>query len=611
MVAGLDLSRIVLIDVIISPLAVPTRNFGIPLFVGSSEVIDVLERRRQYTNLGQVGDDFSVTDDEYIAAQAFFAQNPQPALCLIGRWAQNPTAAVMYGGVLTGAQQLISNFSSVTDGSMFVWINGIPRTVSGLNFSAQTTLNGIANVVQTALDSLITDTTFVWNPDNDRFKLTNGTLGPTSTLSWAAPPTSWGGVAFSNQPAPNDTLIINGTTVTFVGASPAANEVLIGGTLAATLSNLQSMLATSEDVNLLGCNYTIFGSTLYIVANVTGEDGDDITLAEGVDSGSVMTLSNLVGGKLSGGAGTDATALFRLSSATSAPAPVQGMASETPAEAAEIHLDGSHAWYGLDFVTAVQPTLAQHTAVAQLIEGAHPSRTYWYTTGDSTVLDPLTDADIASAMHTLNLARTTGLFSTTSYVAVASMFGRWANVDFRQNNSMITTKFKRLPGIVAETLSETQAQTVEDKKINVFVNYDVDVAIIQEGVMANGDFIDERFGCDWFQNALQINLFNVLYTSPTKIPQTDAGTNVLIAACKEICEAAVFNGFAAPGKWNGPSFGQLLTGDLLPTGYYIFAPPVASQSQADREARKSVPIQIALKLAGAVHSVHVTVWVNR
>lgn len=611
MVAGLDLSDVVRVDVIISPLAVPTRNFGVPLFVGSSEVIDIVERRRQYSNLTQVGEDFSVSDPEYIAAQAFFGQNPTPAICYIGRWAQNATPAIMYSGVLTGAQQLISNFSAVTDGSLFIWLNGIPRTVSGLNFSAQTTLNGVANVMQTALQAKVANTLFVWNSASDRFKLTNGVTGASSTMSWATPPTAWAGVAFSGQMAADDSLVIAGTTVTFKAATPGANEVLIGSDLAETLENLQIMLSTSEDVNLVKCNYTIFGSTLYIVSNVTGVTGDDITLAEGTDSLSRMTLSNVVSGKLSGGAGTDVSGLFRLSSATSAPAPVQGMTSETPAEAADIHLDGSHAWYGLQFVTVVQPTLSQHVAVAQMIEGAHPSRTYWYTSGESTILDPLTDADIASSMKVLNLARTTGLFSTTSYVAVASVFGRWANVDFRQNNSMITTKFKRLPGIVAETLTETQAQTVEDKHINVFVNYDVDVSIIQEGVMANGDFIDERFGCDWFQNALQIALFNVLYTSPTKVPQTDAGMHMLEIACKEVCEAAVFNGFAAPGRWTGPSFGQLVYNDVLTTGYYIYIPPVASQSQADREARKSVPIQIALKLAGAVHSVICTVWVNR
>ena len=74
---------------------------------------------------------------------------------------------------------------------------------------------------------------------------------------------------------------------------------------------------------------------------------------------------------------------------------------------------------------------------------------------------------------------------------------------------------------------------------------------------------------------------------------------------------AVNNGLVAPGVWNAGGFGQLQQGQMLSSGYYVYAPLVASQSQADREARKSVPIQVAAKLAGAVHSVNVLINVNR
>jgi hypothetical protein len=70
-------------------------------------------------------------------------------------------------------------------------------------------------------------------------------------------------------------------------------------------------------------------------------------------------------------------------------------------------------------------------------------------------------------------------------------------------------------------------------------------------------------------------------------------------------EQAVENGLIEAGVWNGPSFGQLKSGDTLSKGFYIYVPLVATQSQADREARKSVLFQCALKFAGAVHSVDV------
>ena len=162
-----------------------------------------------------------------------------------------------------------------------------------------------------------------------------------------------------------------------------------------------------------------------------------------------------------------------------------------------------------------------------------------------------------------------------------------------------------------ETLTESQAQTLRTKHCNVFVNYNNTTAIIQEGVMANGYFFDEVHGTDWLQNRIQTDVYNLLYQSTTKIPQTDEGTHRIVNVIEAACVQAVVNGLSAPGVWTAGGFGQLSPGDVLTKGFYVYAPPVATQDQADREARKSVPIQVAVKLAGAVHFVGVIVNVNR
>ncbi|ENE2373188.1 DUF3383 family protein, partial [Klebsiella aerogenes] len=53
------------------------------------------------------------------------------------------------------------------------------------------------------------------------------------------------------------------------------------------------------------------------------------------------------------------------------------------------------------------------------------------------------------------------------------------------------------------------------------------------------------------------------------------------------------------------------TGDMLTKGYYTWAENVDDQLQVDREARKGVPIQVAGKLAGAVHYGSVAITVVR
>ncbi|KTR51108.1 hypothetical protein NS311_21560, partial [Pantoea ananatis] len=184
-------------------------------------------------------------------------------------------------------------------------------------------------------------------------------------------------------------------------------------------------------------------------------------------------------------------------------------------------------------------------------------------------------------------------------------------VDFNGFGTTITLKFKQEPGITYESLTPAQAAALDGKNCNVYVYYANDTAILQQGVMGNGDFFDERHGLDWLQNYVQTNLFNLLYTSGTKVPQTDAGNTRIMANVEASMDQAIDNGLIAPGVWNGGAVGQLSPGDTLTKGYYVYMAAISSQAQADREARKSVPVQVACKLAGAIHYASVQINVMR
>lgn len=119
------------------------------------------------------------------------------------------------------------------------------------------------------------------------------------------------------------------------------------------------------------------------------------------------------------------------------------------------------------------------------------------------------------------------------------------------------------------------------------------------------------YGTDWLRYRVQTDLYNALYTTTTKIPQTDQGMGILATVIDSSLSAAVNNGLVGPGVWNQGGFGALKQGDFLSSGFYVYAPPVALQSASDRAARKSVPFQVAAKLAGAVHSVDVIITVDR
>lgn len=273
-------------------------------------------------------------------------------------------------------------------------------------------------------------------------------------------------------------------------------------------------------------------------------------------------------------------------------------------------------WYGLvvaDDVASGEDVLDADDviSVAKLIEASSLSRIFGVTSADANIISSTSTTDVASLLKAGKYARTFIQYSTSSLYAAVSALGRAFTVNFSGSNTTITLKFKQEPTVTYETLTVGQAAAVDAKNANVYVYYANDTAILQQGVMASGDFFDERHGLDWLQNYVQTNLYNRLYTSTTKVSQTEPGVTSLLSNVEQSMDQADTNGLVAPGVWNGGPIGQINTGDTLTKGYYVYAAPLATQAQADREARKAPLIQVACKLAGAVHFADVQINVVR
>jgi hypothetical protein len=274
--------------------------------------------------------------------------------------------------------------------------------------------------------------------------------------------------------------------------------------------------------------------------------------------------------------------------------------------------DMNSAWYGLIFAPASTSDItdAQHVAVAEFIEACSPPAIYGVTTEDAGTPNSTSTTDLAYLLKQQNLERTFCQYSSSSLYAAVSAFARGFTVDFTANNSTITLMFKNEPTIIAETLSQSQAAAIAAKNANVFVNYSNSTAILQYGTMTNGFFFDEVQGTDWLAANIQSRVFNRLLTLP-KIPQTDAGTHEITNEIEAACEDGVNNGLIAPGIWNGPPVGPIQTGQYLPSGYFVYMPPISSQSEVVRATRAAPVAQTLVKLAGAIHKADVIVNVNR
>ena len=69
------------VEILRDTSAISQVSFGVPLFIGDTTGAP---RAASYANMEEVADEFAITDPEYLAAQAFFAQTPQPRRLIIG-----------------------------------------------------------------------------------------------------------------------------------------------------------------------------------------------------------------------------------------------------------------------------------------------------------------------------------------------------------------------------------------------------------------------------------------------------------------------------------------------------------------------------------------------
>ena len=495
MTAGLQVSRLIDVNVNLEPAAAQSPSVTTCMIVGSSNVINTNDRYRSYSSLTDVATDFGTSAPEYLAAALFFGQDPSPEQLYIGRWAQAATSGILECGALTTAQQVITNWSGINNGSFHITVDGGgPISITALDFTAQVNLNGVATVINTALAAH--GSTCAWSAEFGQFTFTSNTTGAASSI---APLTAGAG----------------GTDI----------SAQLGGTLA---------------------------------------------------TGAVE---------------------------------VNGIVAETALAAVQI-LDTLPVNFYMLMFASTHIVDADHEAIAAYIEGDANPHYYGVTTNEAAALSPSATSDIGYILSQLKYNRTECFWSSTQPYASASYFGRMATINYEAQNSTIALMYKQMPGVAPELLLSSQANALDGKYYNYYATYNNGVPIIVNGWSVSGFFTDEIQGSDWLVAQVQTDLFNALLQAP-KIPQTDAGVNTLVATVKGSLSIGLANGQIGPGVWEFTGFGTLTKGTYLETGFYVWAPSVASQLPADRLARKSPLIQAAVIFAGAVQSVAVLINVQR
>lgn len=604
----LSVSRLIPVTVSLTARAASNRGFGTLLLIGNSDVLTAAERYRTYTSINDVAADFGTDAEEYKAALLYFSQDPAPDTLMIARWFDAPTPAVLRGAILTTAEQRIDQWNTISDGAFKYRINDTDYTANGLDFTGETNLNGVASKINEAISA-----NAIIDFDGERFTIKTNTTGADVTIGYLSSPADAVNIASILGLNQGQAVQVSGTSGTS-GTLTGGVTLDVDSIKAIKDGNFKIAIDGAASTELKELDFTAI-NTAQDIATVISAKLTTATVT--VDQGKLKITSKTTGATSTVGYGedialnqVDLSAMLKMSADTGLP-PSDGADAESLLDAVNKMCLATSEWYGLVLALSGSVSDDDTLEVAQLIEAqTDVTRIFGVTVTDTRTLDAEYSDDLASRLHALNLNRSLTQYSANPY-AICSLLGRAFTVNFNGNLTCITLMYKQEPSVEAEDLTSQQADVLKNKRCNVFVKYNNDTSIIQYGVMCGDMYIDERHGADWLQNYVQTNLWNVLYTTTTKIGQDDAGMNDLVGAVNDAMERARENGYIGAGTWNNAGFGQLKRGDYLTTGYYVYCPPMSTQAQADREDRKAVPIQVAGKLLGAIHTADVAITLNR
>ena len=158
-----------------------------------------------------------------------------------------------------------------------------------------------------------------------------------------------------------------------------------------------------------------------------------------------------------------------------------------------------------------------------------------------------------------------------------------------------TFKFKNLKNISADSLTPTEIKTTEEKNMNIYIRKFQVIGMGQDqlnnGIVANGDYIDHYESMDWIVFRVKQEVAKLLMTTE-KVPYTDDGIQSVVLSVITALNDGVSNGIIATNAQNEPLYDvNFLTVDEI--------------DLEDRKNRKLTGINFKYVEAGAIESVTV------
>jgi len=168
----------------------------------------------------------------------------------------------------------------------------------------------------------------------------------------------------------------------------------------------------------------------------------------------------------------------------------------------------------------------------------------------------------------------------------------WVGLGAKYDPGTITWKFKTLNGVAKVDLTETQISTLHTDGGNTYISA-LGINYTSEGQVSNNEFIDIIRSADFLDARITESVFGLLVRTK-KVPYTQEGINQVAAAMNSVLLSAV-------------NLGIIATNPAGKGEYTLTIPDINSISDNDKANRILTGISADVVLAGAIHSVNLTV----
>lgn len=490
----MSLNDIATIVVSSSGAGVTRQGYGVGMI--TSFTATWAERFRVYSSLSAVGGDFAANTPEYLAAAAYFNQNPSPTQLVIGRCALTPTQ-VWSVSVPTGAAQ--------------------QNTQYGLSVSVAT---GVVRPVQLAT-YLSGAGASVWSPSGIFSKgnlIAAGASSLYSCLGVSGPSGLYGNNAATGIAAG-------------VGAGPTgtAGTPIQDGQVYWQYAGAGTTGGVTNDAVILGLQAALDALSAPVVVG-TGM-GQVTSTTPGAAGSLTLQVQANAPGKFVGLATTNRSALWTAQTQADA-----GIATDLQAIK-----NATAAWYGL-ITTMNSPAIIQ--AAAAWVESN--TKLYPAASADTIVAETGVGSDVASTLMAQEYTRTWVMSHPIAVeFADAAEMGRF----FPILPGGETWRMKPLAGITTQTYSDSEQSNLKAKNAHFYYDFGGGFGVVGGNAMsAAGEFVDVVRFLDWYTSNLQGDLADAA-VALNKIPFTNQGIDLVEGIVRKRNAA----GIAAGGIASSPA----------------------------------------------------------